>query len=194
MDPWTVCAWWGLGWSKRLPSRRRQGSIVEDGHLDPAVPRPALLAVIGRYGPRGSPPREDYPRGVYAASDELVGDALGPEPGEGELALGLAHCRAVALHQEVPARDGPEGGREGVQPPELGRQDRVAVRDKAQVPHPEHKTRGALADILNYLSIISRYSDFLRGVISSQNVIYYLSVIAVALFLATRALETRRWA
>ncbi len=55
-------------------------------------------------------------------------------------------------------------------------------------------TRGALADILNYLSIISRYSDFLRGVISSQNVIYYLSVIAVALFLATRALETRRWA
>jgi len=55
-------------------------------------------------------------------------------------------------------------------------------------------TRGALADILNYLSIISRYNDFLRGVISSQNVIYYLSVIAVALFLATRALETRRWA
>jgi len=55
-------------------------------------------------------------------------------------------------------------------------------------------TRGALADILNYLSIIARYNDFLRGVISSQNVIYYLSVIAVALFLATRALETRRWA
>jgi len=55
-------------------------------------------------------------------------------------------------------------------------------------------TRGVLADILNYLSIITRYNDFLRGVISSQNVIYYLSVIAVALFLATRALETRRWA
>jgi ABC-2 type transport system permease protein len=55
-------------------------------------------------------------------------------------------------------------------------------------------TRGSLADILNYLSIIARYNDFLKGVISSQNVIYYLSVIAVALFLATRALETRRWA
>jgi len=55
-------------------------------------------------------------------------------------------------------------------------------------------TRGALADILNYLSIIARYNDFLRGVISSQSVIYYLSVIVVALFLATRALETRRWA
>jgi ABC-2 type transport system permease protein len=55
-------------------------------------------------------------------------------------------------------------------------------------------TRGPLADILNYLSIIARYNDFLRGVISSQSVIYYLSVIAVALFLATRALETRRWA
>lgn len=55
-------------------------------------------------------------------------------------------------------------------------------------------TRGVLADILSYLSIIARYNDFLRGVISSQNVIYYLSVVAVALFLATRALETRRWA
>jgi len=55
-------------------------------------------------------------------------------------------------------------------------------------------TRGVLADVLSYLSIIARYNDFMRGVISSQNVIYYLSVIAVALFLATRALETRRWA
>ncbi len=53
--------------------------------------------------------------------------------------------------------------------------------------------RGPISDTLSYLSIINHYSDFSRGVIDSKDVIYYLSVIVVALFLATRTLETRRW-
>ena len=50
-----------------------------------------------------------------------------------------------------------------------------------------------LNNILSYLSLIGHYGEFGRGVIDSKDVIYYLSVIVVALFLATRALETRRW-
>lgn len=55
-------------------------------------------------------------------------------------------------------------------------------------------TRPPVSDVLNYLSIFGHYSDFGLGVIDTQDVIYYLSVIAVALFLTTRSLETRRWA
>ena len=53
--------------------------------------------------------------------------------------------------------------------------------------------RPPISDALNYLSVINHYSDFGRGVIDSKDIIYYLSVIVVALFLATRTLETRRW-
>jgi ABC-2 type transport system permease protein len=52
---------------------------------------------------------------------------------------------------------------------------------------------GAVGDALTYLSITRHYDDFLRGVIDTQNIIYPLSVIAVALFIATQVLQTRRW-
>ncbi|MBI2886870.1 MAG: ABC transporter permease subunit [Chloroflexi bacterium] len=47
--------------------------------------------------------------------------------------------------------------------------------------------------VLEYLAISSHFSDMLRGVIDTKDVVYYLSVIAVALFFSTRSLETRRW-
>jgi ABC-2 type transport system permease protein len=50
-----------------------------------------------------------------------------------------------------------------------------------------------LGDFLGELNIFSRYEDFTKGVIDTANVAYYLSVIAACLFLATRAVETRRW-
>jgi ABC-2 type transport system permease protein len=52
---------------------------------------------------------------------------------------------------------------------------------------------GQAADIITYVSIIGHYGDFMKGLVSSKDVIYYLSIIAGALFLATRSLETRRW-
>jgi len=33
----------------------------------------------------------------------------------------------------------------------------------------------------------------MKGIVDSKDVIYYLSIIGGALFLATRSLETRRW-
>jgi ABC-2 type transport system permease protein len=53
--------------------------------------------------------------------------------------------------------------------------------------------RPPVSDVLNYLSIISHYNDFEQGLIDTKDIVYYLSVIAVALFLAVRTLETRRW-
>jgi hypothetical protein len=39
----------------------------------------------------------------------------------------------------------------------------------------------------------NHFTDFLFGLISTGNIIYFLSVTAGALFLATRVLEVRRW-
>jgi ABC-2 type transport system permease protein len=47
--------------------------------------------------------------------------------------------------------------------------------------------------LLTYLSIQEHFFDFVWGLISSSNIVYFLSVTAVSLFLATRVLEVRRW-
>jgi ABC-2 type transport system permease protein len=52
---------------------------------------------------------------------------------------------------------------------------------------------GPGADIVDYISIVAHYGDFMKGIVASKDVIYYLSIIGGALFLATRSLETRRW-
>jgi len=49
------------------------------------------------------------------------------------------------------------------------------------------------ADLLTYLSLSTHFTDFVRGVIDTKAVVYYLSFIAVTLFFTVRSLETRRW-
>lgn len=49
------------------------------------------------------------------------------------------------------------------------------------------------AGVLSYLSIITHYESFGRGVLSSKDGIYYVSVIFVGLFLTARSLESLRW-
>lgn len=44
-----------------------------------------------------------------------------------------------------------------------------------------------------YLSLSDHLFDFTRGVVDTTHVIFYLSVVAGALYVATRVLETRRW-
>lgn len=50
-----------------------------------------------------------------------------------------------------------------------------------------------LGDLLGSLSIIGHLRDFQKGLIDSQHVIFYLSVIFMSLFLTQRVLESRRW-
>lgn len=48
-------------------------------------------------------------------------------------------------------------------------------------------------EFLSRLAIFAHYFDFIDGVIDTEHVVYYLSLVAVSLFLATRVLEKRRW-
>lgn len=50
-----------------------------------------------------------------------------------------------------------------------------------------------ISGVFTYLSLSSHFFDFLRGIVDTKDVVYYLSVIVAALFLTTRVLETRRW-
>ncbi len=52
---------------------------------------------------------------------------------------------------------------------------------------------GFAAKILNWFSLLSRFDDFSRGILGLTPVVYYLSFIAVFLFLTTRVIEKRRW-
>ncbi|HEY64846.1 MAG TPA: ABC transporter permease subunit [Caldilineae bacterium] len=52
---------------------------------------------------------------------------------------------------------------------------------------------GPLAGVLSYLGLFNHFFDFLRGVIDTRDVVYYLSVTAGALFLTTQVLGARRW-
>ncbi len=49
-------------------------------------------------------------------------------------------------------------------------------------------------DLLAYLSLHDKhFRPFMRGLVSIQDVVFYLSLIYVSLTMATRLLETRRW-
>jgi ABC-2 type transport system permease protein len=52
---------------------------------------------------------------------------------------------------------------------------------------------GAAKDVINYLSVISHLDDFIKGVIDTSHVIYYVTFAFVGLFLAYRSLESMRW-
>jgi len=51
----------------------------------------------------------------------------------------------------------------------------------------------ALGEVIGYLSLSSHFPDFMRGMIDTRGVIYYLSITVLFLFLAIRSLENSRW-
>jgi gliding motility-associated transport system permease protein len=50
-----------------------------------------------------------------------------------------------------------------------------------------------LGDLLSSASLIGHSQDFRKGLIDTQHVVYYASVIFMALFATQRVLESRRW-
>ncbi len=52
---------------------------------------------------------------------------------------------------------------------------------------------GVTRDVVNYLSVISHLEDFIKGVIDTSHVVYYLTFSFVGLFLTYRSLESMRW-
>jgi ABC-2 type transport system permease protein len=51
----------------------------------------------------------------------------------------------------------------------------------------------AVSQVLSYLSIVSHFDSFSRGVLDSKDIIFYLSMIFFGLFLTARSLESLRW-
>ncbi len=53
---------------------------------------------------------------------------------------------------------------------------------------------GATGGLLSYLDLSEHYyTNFIRGVVDIKDIIYYVSVSAIALFLGSVSVETRRW-
>jgi ABC-2 type transport system permease protein len=51
----------------------------------------------------------------------------------------------------------------------------------------------SLQPLLSFLSIDNHFESISRGVIDTRDIIYYLSVVAVTLMVATVSLESRKW-
>src|SRR5262249_54556642 len=47
-----------------------------------------------------------------------------------------------------------------------------------------------MGQVISYLSVLSHFDSFAKGVIDSKDVIYYVSVMFVGLFLTARSLES----
>jgi len=53
--------------------------------------------------------------------------------------------------------------------------------------------QGALRTVVQQMAIIEHMDSFAKGVIDTKDLVYYLTVIAFALFLTLRSLESKRW-
>jgi ABC-2 type transport system permease protein len=49
------------------------------------------------------------------------------------------------------------------------------------------------SQVLGYLSIVTHFENFGKGVLSSKDVLFYLSLTYFSLFLTARSLESLRW-
>ncbi len=52
---------------------------------------------------------------------------------------------------------------------------------------------GALGEVLSYISLSHHFPDFVRGIVDTKAIVYYLSVTALFLYMAIRSTETDRW-
>src|SRR5271156_1215992 len=58
---------------------------------------------------------------------------------------------------------------------------------------PAQAGGSSYADLLRYLSLPDHFAQMLTGIIDTRDVVYFLSVIFVALFLTQRSVESARW-
>lgn len=52
---------------------------------------------------------------------------------------------------------------------------------------------GVLSQVLNYLSIVTHFDNFAKGVVETKDLVFYFSMIFFALFITSRAMESLRW-
>lgn len=61
------------------------------------------------------------------------------------------------------------------------------------ISYPLQQATGTAADVLRYLDLDHFYNSFYTGVVELKDVVYYLSMTALGLFLGTISIEIRRW-
>jgi len=49
------------------------------------------------------------------------------------------------------------------------------------------------AKVVNYLSIVTHFENFSKGVLDLKDVVFYFSMIFFSLFITSRAMESLRW-
>ena len=59
---------------------------------------------------------------------------------------------------------------------------------------PSMTTNTIVQTVVNWISFNGRYQAFVTGVVDLSNIIFFLSLIGIFLFLAVRVLEKKRWA
>ncbi len=52
---------------------------------------------------------------------------------------------------------------------------------------------GIMKDVFSYLSLLDEFAKFAKGVLDTRSVVYFLSISGLFLFLASKAIESRRW-
>jgi gliding motility-associated transport system permease protein len=58
---------------------------------------------------------------------------------------------------------------------------------------PAEAGGGAIPELLRYLSLPHHFNNMVSGVIDTKDIVYFVSVMAIALFLTQRAVESARW-
>ena len=58
---------------------------------------------------------------------------------------------------------------------------------------PAETASPTLGSVLRYLSLTEHFSELVKGVIDTKDVVYFLSVVLVSLFLTHRSVESLRW-
>ena len=51
----------------------------------------------------------------------------------------------------------------------------------------------AMGRVAAYMSVLSHFDSFSRGVLDTKDIVYYISLIALGLFLTARSMESMRW-
>jgi ABC-2 type transport system permease protein len=49
------------------------------------------------------------------------------------------------------------------------------------------------ASVVNYLSIVTHFDNFSKGLVETKDIVFYVSMIFFALFLTSRSMESLRW-
>jgi ABC-2 type transport system permease protein len=58
---------------------------------------------------------------------------------------------------------------------------------------PAQTANPAIGAVLRHLSVVEHFSELVKGVIDTKDLVYFVSVMVVALFLTHRSVESLRW-